>query len=127
MRAAAEAAALAGRLALGAAALWAAWGHVAAPGALRAAIAKTGIAAVHLLYWGAVGVEVACGLMVALGWRTRFGAWLLAAWAAIAAVGPQRWTPLPSDPDRFVLWLALAGGFAHLALRGPGRFALGRG
>ncbi len=117
---------LLGRLALGGLFLWSGITRLLAPAAARAAIARTGIDVVHLVYAAAVGIEIGAALLLMLGWKTRFAAGLLALWCVFIA---WLWHFHPTNPNELMLALrdlALAAGLAQFALHGAGRFSLDR-
>lgn len=126
MRRAADLAALFGRVLLGALFLWAGVMKAMAPPATMAVIAKYGITAVHLAYWGAIGIELVVALAFVLGWKTRVAAVILAAWCLATAWVAHFHPANQVELTQFLKNLGLAGGFLQFAVHGAGRFSLDR-
>ena len=74
----------------------------------------------------AIGVELGCGMLVALGLYTRVAAVLLAGFCMFTAVVFHTKFGELNQLLHFEKNLAMAGGFLVLAASGPGRFAIGR-
>jgi putative oxidoreductase len=77
----------------------------------------------------AIVIELGAGLMLATGWRTRWAAWLLVVFVAVAtAVAHRFWEFEPAQMNNqlnhFLKNLAIIGGLFFVATFGPGRMAL---
>ena len=118
----AEAAALAGRCLLAALFLHEAWSKITAYSAAIAYAKAFGVPEILLPF--AIAVEVGCGLSILLGYFTRAGALLLAAFCLITAiVFHWRWSN-HNELLHFEKDLAIAGGLLVLFARGAGAWAL---
>lgn len=106
--------------------LWAGVDKALSPVAAKAALAKSGVTAIHLIHAVGLGVEIGAALMLLLGWKTRFAAALLAVWSVLIG------TLLYFQPanhavfGRFLTHLAVTGGLMLVCLHGAGRFSLDR-
>ena len=118
--------ALLGRILLSALFLWSGAQKALAPVAAQAAIARTGVTAVHLVYVGALAIEIGVALMLLAGFRTRFAAVILAAWCLATAWLVHFHPASPAETTQFLKNLAIAGGLLYAALQGAGRFSLDR-
>jgi putative oxidoreductase len=74
----------------------------------------------------AIALELGGGLMIALGWRTRWAALALAVFCAAAALIFHTNFAERNQVIHFEKDLALAGAFLILAARGAGRLSLDR-
>jgi putative oxidoreductase len=116
------AAALGGRVLLAAIFLHEAWSKLTA---YAAAVAYT--EAFGLPGWllpGAIAVELGCGLMILLGYRTRLAALLLAAFCIVTAIVFHRNFADRNQVLHFEKDLAIAGGFLLLFAHGAGAWAI---
>ncbi len=116
------AAALGGRLLLAAIFLHEAWSKL---NGYAAAVAYT--EAFGLPGWllpGAIAVELGCGLMILLGYRTRLAALLLAAFCIVTAIVFHRNFADRNQVLHFEKDLAIAGGLLVLAAYGAGSWAI---
>lgn len=71
-----------------------------------------------------IAVELLGGLAVALGWKTRVAAFLLAGFSLLSALLFHANFADQMQSIMFMKNLALAGGFLSLVAMGPGSFAL---
>ena len=79
-----------------------------------------------LMAWAVILVELLGGLLLVLGWKTRWVAWGLAIFTlATAIVGHAFWKD-PAQLTQFLKNLAIVGGFLLLAVCGPGRLSVDR-
>jgi len=70
-----------------------------------------------------IALEIVGGLAVAVGYRTRLAAFLLAGFALLSGLFFH--SPLdPSEQTQFLKNLAIAGGFLALVVHGAGRISL---
>ena len=87
-------------------------------------IASTGLPAATALAWAAAAFELVAGLFILAGFQTRNTAWALAAFTLFTGF----WFHFqPEDQMQFISFmknLAIAGGFAFLAVSGPGAWSL---
>lgn len=118
--------ALLARVFLAAMFLWAGVDKALAPVAAKAALAKSGVAAVHLLYTVGMGVEIGAALMLLLGWKSRFAAALLAGWSVLIGALLYFQPANHAVFARFLAHLAVTGGLLLVCLHGAGRFSLDR-
>lgn len=72
----------------------------------------------------AAAAQLAGGLLVALGWRTRFAALALALFCISTALIFHSRSGDPGEAIHFWKDLAIAGGFLVLAAHGAGKFSL---
>lgn len=92
-------------------------------------IASKGLPMPMLLAGGAAVVEVAAGLAIAFGWRTRIAALALALFSLLASMIFHAYWSLPADQQLmqqllFNKNLAVAGGLLVLTAFGPGALSL---
>ncbi len=92
-------------------------------------IASKGLPMPMLLAGGAAVVEVAAGLTIAFGWRTRIAALALALFSLLASMIFHAYWSLPADQQMmqqllFNKNLAVAGGLLVLTAFGPGALSL---
>ena len=75
-------------------------------------------------------VEVICGLMVAVGWQTRFAALALAAYVIVVTFFFHDFWTMPAGREQIgqmlhaLKSLSIVGGLLFVAFAGPGRFSL---
>jgi putative oxidoreductase len=94
--------------------------------------AKLGFPAPDAVAVLAIVIELGAGLMLATGWRTRWAAWLLVVFVAVAtAVAHRFWQVEPAQfanqLNHFLKNVAIIGGLFFVATFGPGRMALDKG
>ena len=80
----------------------------------------------------AIVFELGFGILLAIGWKTRWWAWLLALYVVIAAAVAHRyWTYEPAQQfaqmSFFFKNLAIVGGLLYIAILGPGRYSVDKG
>ena len=90
---------------------------------------KLGFPAADAFAVAAIVIEIGCGLMLLAGWRTRWAAWLLVVFVAIATAMAHRFwefepAQLNNQLNHFLKNLAVIGGLVFVASFGPGRLAL---
>ena len=78
-----------------------------------------------------IAVEVGGSALLILGWKARWAAWLLAIFAAFAAImGHRFWQAnagqYTNELHHFFKDLAIAGGMLMIAVNGPGRLSVDR-
>jgi putative oxidoreductase len=89
---------------------------------------KWGFPMPQVTAWVAVLFEVVGGLMIILGWKTRWAAWALALYVVIAtAVAHRFWTyeaaQAFNQTSHFFKNVSIIGGLVYLAAIGPGRLS----
>lgn len=99
-------------------------GKLAAQGATVQYIQAVGLPAPTLAFWGAVILEVTCGIMILVGYKARVAALALAAFTVVAAVFFHSDFADQNQFTHFMKNLAIAGGLVLLAVMGPGGFSL---
>ena len=87
---------------------------------------RQGLPEPQLVAWAVIAIELLGGLMLILGWKTRWVAWGLAFFTlATAIVGHAFWKDA-AQTTQFLKNLAIVGGFLLLAVAGPGRLSVDR-
>ena len=88
--------------------------------------AKLGFPMPEVMAWVAIAIEVGGGVLLIIGYRTRWVAWLLALFVGIATFAAHRFWELP-DPAQnnmqmvhFLKNLAVIGGLLYVAAFGAG-------
>jgi len=89
-------------------------------------LAKLGFPAPEVMAVIAIIIEIGGSLLLIVGWRARWAAWLLVLFVAIAAFAAHRFWEL-TDPgqfnnqmNHFLKNLSLIGGLLYVATFGPG-------
>ncbi len=113
-----------GRVAIGLIFAFSGIGKIAAPAATQAAIAAVGLPAPVLAYLVAIAVELGGGVLLALGYRTRAVAAILAAFTLATAVSFHADFADQNQTIHFLKNLMIAGGLAQLVAFGAGAFSL---
>ena len=116
--------AAAGRVLLAAIFLISGLGKLADPAGTQAYIAAAGLPAPMLAYVAAVAVEVVGGLMLILGWHTRFVAFVIAGFSIVAALGFHNNFADMNQMIHFLKNVAMAGGLLQVVAFGAGAFSL---
>jgi putative oxidoreductase len=124
-----EAADLIGRIGLALLFLWSGYEKLADPSFTVAYMQEYGLPAAHLLMWPALLLELGGGAMLALGWKTRWIAFVLAVYTIAATFIFHAFWSAPADQVmneqiHFMSNLAIAGGLLLLFAYGAGRYAL---
>jgi putative oxidoreductase len=95
--------------------------------------AKLGLPGGEAMAWLAVIVEVGGGLLLIIGWQTRWVAWLLAIFVAVATGLAHRFWEF-SEPGQynnqlnsFLKNIAVIGGLLMFITHGPGSASVDRG
>jgi putative oxidoreductase len=93
--------------------------------------AKLGMPAAEAMAYLAVLVEVGGGLLLIIGWQTRWISWLLAVFVAIATGLAHRFWEFPeaqynNQLNAFLKNLAIIGGLLMYAVHGPGGASVDR-
>ena len=96
-----------------------------------ASFARMGLPQPYVMVGLSIAIQTVAGLMLALGWRARGAAWMLAGYVlAATAIAHRFWEYDPAfaanQMAHFFKNLAVAGGLLVIAAHGPGRFSLGK-
>ena len=80
----------------------------------------------------AIIFELGFGILIAVGWKTRWWAWALALYTLIAAAVAHRYWTYPAaqtfaQTAFFYKNFAIAGGLLYVAAMGPGRYSVDKG
>jgi putative oxidoreductase len=91
--------------------------------------AKLGFPAPEAFAVIAIAIELGAGLMLVAGWRTRWAAWLLVVFVAVATAMAHRfWEFEPAQfnnqLNHFLKNIAVIGGLVFVATFGPGRLSV---
>jgi putative oxidoreductase len=89
-------------------------------------LAKLGFPMPEVMVWVAIAIELGGAILLIVGWKTRWVAWLLALFTLIATFAAHRFWEI-GDPgqyanqmNHFLKNLAIVGGMVILAATGPG-------
>ena len=120
---------LAGRILLAAIFLVAGYGKLMAFAGTSGYLAKLGFPAPDVMTVLAIAVELGGALLLVAGWRTRWAAWALILFVAIATFAAHRFWEFDASQYRnqmnhFLKNLALIGGLLFVVAFGPGRMAV---
>lgn len=99
-------------------------GMLAGPSGTAGYFGSLGIPLPGLVVWLVIAVKLIGGLCVLLGFKTRYAAWLLAAFCVGAALIGHHNFADQNDLTQFLKDLAITGGFLALAAAGPGALSL---
>lgn len=91
--------------------------------------AKLGFPMPDVMVWVAIAIELGGGILLLLGWKARWAAWLLALFTLIAAFAAHRfWEVDPAQyanqMNHFLKNLAIIGGMLFVAAVGPGALSV---
>jgi putative oxidoreductase len=95
-------------------------------------MAKLGFPAPGVAAAVAIVIELGASLMLLTGWRTRWAAWILVAFVAVATAMAHRFwefdqAQFGNQLNHFLKNVAIIGGLFFVATFGPGRMALDKG
>ena len=116
--------ALIGRILLAAIFVLSGFGKVADPAATIAYIGAAGLPLAPVAYAGAVAVELAGGIALILGYRTRLAAAALALFSLLAAIFFHANFADQNQMIHFLKNVAMAGGLLQVVAFGGGRLSL---
>jgi len=122
---------LVGRVGLALLFLWSGYGKFAYSAATVGYMQAYGMPAAELLIWPVALLEVLAGLMLALGWKTRWAALALIAFTVPATFIFHPYWGVPADQVmnqqiHFMKNLAILGGLLSVFAHGSGRYSLDR-
>ena len=91
--------------------------------------AKLGFPMPEVMVWVAIAVELGGAILLIVGWKTRWAAWLLALFTLIAAFAAHRFWEFDAaqqanQMNHFLKNLAIVGGMIILAATGPGALSV---
>ena len=122
---------LAGRVLLAAVFLIAGYGKLMAFAGTSGYFAKLGFPAADAMTVLAIAVELGGALLLIAGWHTRWAAWALILFVAIASFAAHRFWEFDAAQYRnqmnhFLKNVALIGGLLFVVAYGPGRLSVDR-
>jgi putative oxidoreductase len=87
--------------------------------------AKLGFPAPEILVWVAIVIEIGGGLLLLIGWKTRWVSWLLIAFVAVATFMAHRFWAVDAAQyanqlNAFLKNIAVIGGLLMFVAHGPG-------
>ena len=111
--------------------LWSAYTKFAYMDGNVAYMKAYGMPAAELLIWPAAFLELIAGLMLAFGWKARWGALALALFTLVAMFIFHAYWSVPADQVQnqqihFMKNLAILGGLLYVFAHGSGRYAIDR-
>lgn len=113
-----------GRLFLGLLFILAGLNKIAAPDAMQAYIASAGLPLPFLAYIVAIIVEVGGGILILVGYQTRFVALAMAAFSIVTALAFHTKFGDQAQLTNFFKNIAIAGGFLQVAAFGAGHLSV---
>lgn len=121
-----DAVALLGRLLLATLFILAGFNKIGAAEGMIGYIASVGLPFPEAIYYATVALEIVGGLMLAVGFKTRYSAAALGVFSIAAAVLFHNNFAEQAEMTNFLKNLSLAGGMFYVAAFGPGRFSIDR-
>lgn len=115
---------LLGRILLAAIFLWSGWGKFNAAEATQAFIAKVGMPMPVLAYYAAVVIEIAGGIALIVGLKTRWASAALGVYTLVAALYFHSNFEDRNQFIHFMKNIAIVGGFLQLMVLGGGSLSL---
>jgi putative oxidoreductase len=90
---------------------------------------KLGFPMPEVLVWVAIAIELGGAILLILGWKTRWAAWLLALFTLVATFAAHRFWEVDAaqyvnQMNHFMKNIAIIGGFIILAATGPGALSV---
>jgi putative oxidoreductase len=88
--------------------------------------AKLGFPMPEVMVWVAIAFEVIGGVLLIVGWKTRYAAWALALFTLVATFAAHRFwefgdaAQYAAQMNNFLKNLAIIGGMVLIAATGPG-------
>jgi putative oxidoreductase len=91
--------------------------------------AKLGFPMHEVMVWVAIAIELGGAILLIVGWKTRWVAWLLALFTLVAAFAAHRFWEVDAaqyanQMNHFLKNIAIVGGFIILAATGPGALSV---
>lgn len=123
--------ALVGRILLALMFIISGWDKIGGFAGTAGYIQSVGLPLPQVLAAGALVLELVAGVLLVIGWKTRWAAWALAIFTLLAAVLFHNFWSLPADKQMmqqiiFLKNVAITGGLLMLAVAGPGAFSVDR-
>lgn len=92
-------------------------------------LARVGVPAPQIAIWGTIALELIGGLMILLGFKTRWAAVALAVFSGVTIYFGHQFWAVPADQylnqlNHALKNLGLVGGFLLLLVHGPGRHSV---
>jgi putative oxidoreductase len=120
---------LAGRILLSLVFLIAGYRKLMAVAATAGYFGKLGFPMPEVMAWVAIAVELGGAILLMVGWKTRWAAWLLGLFTLIATFAAHRfWEVDPAQyanqMNHFLKNLAIVGGMILIAASGPGALSV---
>ena len=100
--------------------LIAGYNKLMAVGGTAAYFGKIGFPMPEIMVWLAILVEIGGGLLLLIGWKTRWVAWLLILFTVIASFMGHRFWVDPGQLNAFLKNIAVIGGLLMYVTYGPG-------
>ncbi|HYS46016.1 MAG TPA: DoxX family protein [Rhizomicrobium sp.] len=113
-----------GRLLIGGIFILSGAGKLSQQAGITAAIAHAGLPQPALGYFVALAVEIGVGLLLALGWRTRAAAAVLAVWCLVTAAFFHNNFADQNTMIHFLKNVMIAAGLLQIVHFGPGAISL---
>ena len=90
---------------------------------------KLGFPMPEVLVWVAIAIELGGAILLIVGWKTRWAAWLLALFTLVASFAAHRFWEVDAaqyanQMNHFMKNIAIVGGFIILATTGPGALSV---
>jgi putative oxidoreductase len=90
---------------------------------------KLGLPMPEVLVWVAIAIELGGAILLIVGWKTRWAAWLLALFTLVATFAAHRFWEVDAaqyanQMNHFMKNIAIIGGFIILAATGPGALSV---
>jgi putative oxidoreductase len=92
-------------------------------------LGKLGFPMPEVLIWVAIAIELGGAILLIVGWKTRWAAWLLALFTLVATFAAHRFWEVDAaqyanQMNHFMKNVAIIGGFIILATTGPGALSV---
>jgi putative oxidoreductase len=90
---------------------------------------KLGFPMPEVLVWVAIAIELGGAILLIVGWKTRWAAWLLALFTLVATFAAHRFWEVDAaqyanQMNHFMKNIAIIGGFIIVAATGPGALSV---
>jgi putative oxidoreductase len=90
---------------------------------------KLGFPMPEVLVWVAIAIELGGAILLIVGWKTRWAAWLLALFTLVATFAAHRFWEVDAaqyanQMNHFMKNIAIIGGFIILTATGPGALSV---
>lgn len=123
--------ALVGRILLAVMFIISGWGKIGGFDGTVGYIGSVGLPMPQVLAIATIILELVAGVLLVIGWKTRWAAWALALFTLLAGVLFHNYWTLPADKQMmqqimFLKNLSITGGLLMLAVAGPGAWSVDR-